>query len=130
MGRHNTGPAPGRRRVIEGLTVLATLALLLIFSAAGYYGGGEALFAAAALTTTGGFIFAVATGSVYHGLLYRILHGAGPAPRRWWLHPVRHHGLIPEKKRRRVMVWFHAGAAGFFVTLAGCALLLVWILLY
>ena len=33
-------------------------------------------------------------------------------------------------KRRRVMAWCHAGAAGFFVTLAGCALMLLWIILY
>lgn len=116
--------------MIEGITILGTAALLLVFSAAGYYGGGETLFAAAILTVAGGLVFAIAAGSVYHGLLYRTLAPKGRLPRGWWLHPVRHHGRVPKKKRRRVMAWFHAGAAGFFVTLAGCALMLVWIVLY
>jgi hypothetical protein len=111
------------------LTIAATAALLFAFSAAGYLGGGETLFAAAMLVTAGGLTFGVATGTVYHGMLYKAL-GQQVRPPRWWLHPTRHHDLVPKEKRRRVMAWCHAGAAGFLVTLSGCFLLLLWIVLY
>jgi hypothetical protein len=35
------------------------------------------------------------------------------------------HQHLSPALRRRVMPWFYAGAAGFFVALAGCAVVLV-----
>lgn len=116
--------------MIEALTILAAAAVLLAIAAAGYFGGGEILFAVAAVIVAGGFLFAFVTGTLYHAELLFSIRTAGRPPRFWWLHPSRHHGLIPERKRRRVMAWYHAGAAGFFITLAGCGLLLLWIILY
>jgi len=69
----------------------------------------------------GGLAFGVPTGLGYHVALRRSLLRIGALPARWWLQPTSLHGLIPDADRRHVLGWCYAGAAGFFVTIAGCA---------
>ena len=69
----------------------------------------------------GGLAFGVPTGLWYHVALRRSLLRAGALPARWWLQPTSLNGRIPDTDRRHVLAWCYAGAAGFFVTIAGCA---------
>jgi hypothetical protein len=69
-----------------------------------------------------GLAFGVPTGFVYHVELRRALRCAGRLPARWWLHPTALHGDLPVRDLGRVLAWCVAGAAGFAVTILGCAL--------
>jgi hypothetical protein len=73
-------------------------------------------------TTLAGLAFGVPTGVLYHVALRRSLLSCARLPERWWLNPTALHGEIPEADRLRVLGWCGAGAAGFLVTLAGCAI--------
>ena len=80
------------------------------------------LFAGAA-TTAVGLAFGVATGFWYHVALARALSPVKALTPRWWLQPVPLHARLDADGRRRVLPWFYAGAAGFFVTVVGMALI-------
>lgn len=67
----------------------------------------------------GGFLIAVPTGIQYHIELYRSLKPTGLLPDNWYWNPIDCNDLVAEKDRRRVLAWCFAGAAGFFVVLAG-----------
>ena len=105
----------------EALLVLAFVAAL---------GGGAlawSLLATEALLLSGlwlvatGFALGIPTGFWYHVELRRVLLRAGALPPRWWLHPTRLHGAIPRERWWRVMSWCYAGAFGWLVSAAGCA---------
>ena len=81
------------------------------------------LLAAGAVTTAAGLAFGVATGFWYHVALARVLAPMNALTPRWWLRPVPLHDRLDEAGRQRVLPWFYAGAAGFFVTVAGMALI-------
>ena len=72
-----------------------------------------------------GLAFGVPTGAVYHVALRNALIDAERLPARWWLQPTALHDAIPDADRRRVLAWCYAGAAGFLVTIAGCALVAI-----
>jgi hypothetical protein len=72
-----------------------------------------------------GLAFGVPTGAIYHVALRNALLGADRLPARWWLQPTSLHGEIPASARTRVLAWCYAGALGFLVTIAGCALVAV-----
>jgi len=69
-----------------------------------------------------GLAFGVPTGFAYHLALRHSLRTAGRLPARWWLHPTALHGELPREDRARVLAWCAAGAAGFVVSVLGCAL--------
>jgi hypothetical protein len=81
------------------------------------------LLVVGAVTTGAGLAFGVATGLWYHIALARALARMKALTPRWWLRPVPLHARLDEAGRRRVLPWFYAGAAGFFVTVAGMALI-------
>jgi len=72
-----------------------------------------------------GLAFGVPTGAIYHVALRNALLGAERLPARWWLQPTALHGEIPAAARGRVLAWCYAGALGFLVTVAGCALVAI-----
>lgn len=72
-----------------------------------------------------GLLFGLPTGAWYHVELRRALLRNGELPARWWLQPTRLHGRIPAPDRRRVLGWCLAGAAGFGVTVLGCAVVAI-----
>ena len=78
---------------------------------------------AGAWTTAAGLGFGLATGLWYHIVLAKGLLAAKALTPRWWLRPEALHRRLDAKGQQRVMPWFYAGAAGFFVTILGLALI-------
>jgi len=76
-------------------------------------------------TAAAGLAFGVPTGAVYHLALRSALLRAQRLPARWWLNPTSLHDELSEPVRTRVLAWCYAGAAGFFVTIAGCGLVAI-----
>jgi len=76
-------------------------------------------------TTAAGLAFGVPAGAVYHLALRNALLRAQRLPARWWLNPTSLHDALPDTVRTRVLGWCYAGAAGFLVTIAGCALVAI-----
>ena len=76
-------------------------------------------------TAAAGLAFGVPTGAVYHLALRSALLRAQRLPARWWLNPTALHDELPASVRTRVLAWCYAGAAGFLVTIAGCALVAI-----
>lgn len=107
--------------MIEGLLMLGLLVAMAAVWAAWAFVPLDALILAGAAIAGAGLVFGVPTGIVYHVLLRRSLVRAGSLPPRWWLRPTSLHARIPAVDRRRVLAWCYAGAAGFLVTLVGCA---------
>jgi hypothetical protein len=70
----------------------------------------------------GGLAFGVPTGFWYHVALRRSLRAIDALPDRWYWRPIELHHRIPSGDRRSVLAWCYAGALGFLVTIAGCAL--------
>jgi hypothetical protein len=106
--------------VLEIAIVAATLALL----GAGSLATGlapDALVVAGAWILAAGLGFGLPTGAVYHLELRRALTRSGALPRRWWLHPTSHHGLVPAEDAPRVLFFCRAGALGCAVAFLGCA---------
>ena len=46
------------------------------------------------LMLVAGLVEGVPTGFWYHVVLRRVLIQHGPLPRRWWIHPTRHHAQL------------------------------------
>jgi len=68
-----------------------------------------------------GMLLGVPTGFWYHVRLYRALRAHGPLPARWWLRPTALHADLSGPERAAVLRWFYLGGAGFLLTAAGCA---------
>lgn len=85
----------------------------------------ETLLAWSAGLLAAGFALGLPAGAGYHLLLARALGAAGRLERRWWLRPTSFHAALAAADRRRILRWFRAGAAGFLLVAAGCALLFV-----
>lgn len=84
-----------------------------------------ALLVAGAWTIAIGLAFGVPTGAIYHLALRRSLLAASRLPARWWWNPTALHDAIPAADRTHVLAWCYAGAAGFLVTVLGCALVAI-----
>jgi hypothetical protein len=107
--------------LLEGWIALGLIAVL------GALGGAfvlppELLLIAGFWVAVAGLGFGVPTGLLYHWALRRALAAVDRLPPRWWVHPTSLHDRLPPEARPTVMAWCTAGAAGFLVSLAGCAL--------
>lgn len=107
--------------MLEGWIALGLVAVL------GALGGAlalspEILLIAGFWVAAAGLGLGIPTGLLYHWALRRALVTAGRLPPRWWVHPTSLHDRLPAEARPTVMAWCTAGAAGFLVSLAGCAL--------
>lgn len=80
------------------------------------------LLLAGVWTTVAGLALGLSTGLWYHVALLRRLSAARAVAPRWWLRPAAYHAVLDKAGRRRVLPWFYAGGAGFFLTIAGLAL--------
>jgi hypothetical protein len=67
-----------------------------------------------------GLGFGLPTGLLYHLALHRSLARTGRLPRRWWLHPIALHPLVPSEDALRVLGWCRLGAFGCAVAFLGC----------
>jgi hypothetical protein len=100
------------------LGLLAALGAL----AAAFAVAPATLLIAGVWTTAAGLALGVPTGAIYHVALRRSLLAVARLPERWWWNPTALHDAIPRGDRLRVLTWCYAGAAGFLVTVIGCAL--------
>ena len=107
--------------MIEIAAAFGIVLVLLLVVLAGGFAYADLLLYAGACVTALGLIIGVAAGIVYHVALFRALSPLGILRPGWWWRPTILHGYLSPELRRRVMPWFHAGAAGFLVALAGCA---------
>lgn len=107
------------------LEALISLAIVVLFSVVGWAAnaGGEAMIWGGMAIVGFGFAYGLPTAAVYHWLLYRSLVRVGRLPRRWWLSPPAHHGLLPAEDRRPVFLWGAIGGSGFGVIVLGLLVL-------
>lgn len=103
------------------MELLIVLGLVVGFAATAIV-AWTSLLLAGALVTGAGLAFGLPAALWYHIVLARALLAAKALGPRWWLQPVAQHARLDEAGRRRVMPWFHAGGAGFVVTVIGLAL--------
>ena len=89
----------------------------------------ELVLTAGALCSAAGLLVGIPTGLWYHVELHACLRRHGELPAHWWVHPVALHPLIPETCRGRVMAWFYVGGLGFLITVLGCGIVVLGILL-
>jgi len=85
----------------------------------------EWIVSAGVTCTALGMLLGVPTGLWYHVRLYAALRRQGPLPALWWLRPHSLHGQLAEGERSGVLRWFYLGGAGFALTAAGCALVIL-----
>lgn len=100
------------------LGFFAALAALAV----GFAVAPPALLVAGFWLALAGLAFGVPTGFYYHVALRRSLVAIDALPARWWWSPTALHDAIPDADRAWVLAWCYVGAAGFLVTVLGCAL--------
>jgi hypothetical protein len=61
----------------------------------------------------------IPTGFWYHVVLRRILVERGALPRRWWIHPTRHHDQLTPEEHHRIRLWFVLGGIGYAIAVTG-----------
>jgi hypothetical protein len=109
--------------VIETALVLGAVLALGLGTAVAAWLPPDALFLAGVRLVAVGLAFGVPTGLLYHVELRRALVVAGALPERWWLRPTALHRHVPPALRARVLGWCYAGAAGFILSMLGCAVI-------
>ena len=114
--------------VLEIIVVFAVGLVLLVVAAGGGFPFAGLLLGVGAGVTALGLLLGGIAGLAYHVALFRALSPRGLLQARWWWRPTSLHARLAPGERRRVLAWFYAGAAGFLVTLAGCAIILAAIL--
>jgi hypothetical protein len=104
---------------------LIAAGLLLVLVAGGAAAGlpPDAWLRAGFVLVAVGLGFGVPAGAVYHWALQRALAPRGLLPPKWWLRPTGLHSRLPAAARGPVLLWCGIGAAGFAVTVAGCAVI-------
>ena len=110
--------------MVEVAAALGVVLVLLVAAAGGNFSHADLLLGAGAGVTAFGLSVGVAAGVVYHAALFRALSPLGILRPGWWWRPTSLHVHLSSAQRRSVMPWFSVGAAGFFVALAGCAVVL------
>ncbi len=114
--------------MVEITAVFAVVLVLIVIAAGGDFAYAGLLLSVGAGVLALGLIVGVTAGIVYHVALFRALSPLGVVRAGWWWRPTSLHAYLSPVQRRWVMPWFYAGAAGFFVVLAGCAVVLAAIL--
>jgi hypothetical protein len=115
--------------VIEALLVLAGVVLLAGAGLVAPLVSPESVVAVGLACTAAGMAFGVPTGLWYHVRLRACLAVRGELPERWWLRPVALHGRLRPAERPAVMRWFYAGGLGFLLTVLGCAVVVLGVVL-
>jgi len=110
--------------MVEIAAVIGVILVLLAAAAGGEFPHADLLLGVGAAVVAIGLIAGVGAGVVYHVALFRSLKPLGILRPGWWWQPTNLHAHLSPEQRRGVMPWFFAGAAGFFVVLAGCAVIL------
>lgn len=111
--------------MVETLIALTALAALVALGWLGPLVPLEWVVSAGVACIALGMLVGVPTGVWYHVRLHAALQPRGALPARWWLRPLVLHDRLEADERAAVLRWCYAGAAGFFVTVAGCALVIL-----
>lgn len=106
--------------MIEALLVLLAVGLLSGLALVGPMLPPEWVVAGGGVCTILGLLLGVPTGFWYHVRLRACLLRRAELPQRWWLRPVRLHERLEAAERPEVMLWFALGGAGFGLTILGC----------
>jgi hypothetical protein len=101
---------------------LAVAVLVLLYLLLLTLPGIELQAVLGAVATLVGLLGGGSAGIVYHLALRRTLSRLEQSTRGWLWSPVSRHALLDELGRRQVLPWFRAGAAGFFLCVAGIGL--------
>ena len=112
----------------EGLIALTVIVVLVASILAALWLPWELLLVTGFVGISAGLLLGLPTGFLYHLRLRQCLLMSPPLPPRWWLRPTRFHDRIGEAQRRRVMVPFYLGAAGFFLILFGAGVVALGLL--
>ena len=86
---------------------LISLAIVILFSVLAWAAnaGAEGMVWGGIAIATIGFAYGLPTAAVYHWRLWRVLVREDRLPRRWWVSPPAHHGLLPPADRPGVVLW-------------------------
>jgi hypothetical protein len=114
--------------MVEIAAVFAVALVLLVVAAGGGFAYAGLLLGIGAGVAALGLLFGGTAGFGYHVTLFRALSPTGGLSPGWWWRPTELHGRLTPAQRRSVLPWFYAGAAGFLMVLAGCAIVLAAIL--
>jgi hypothetical protein len=114
--------------MLEIAVVFGVALVLLVVAAGGGFAYAGLLLGVGAGIAALGLVFGVGAGLGYHVALFRALSPTGGLGSGWWWRPTALHGRLTPAQRRRVLPWFFAGAGGFLMVLAGCAIVLAAIL--
>ena len=115
--------------MIEALLVFAGVGLLAAAGLIAPLVPPEWIVLAGGACAAAGMAFGVPTGLWYHVRLRGFLAARDDLPARWWLRPVELHPRLEPQERPPVMRWFYAGGIGFLLTVLGCALVVLGVLL-
>ncbi len=107
--------------MFEAALALGLLFYLLLLALPGI----ELQLLAGGFLTVVGLLGGGSAGAIYHLALHRELARLGASTRGWLWSPVSLHPLLDDRGRHRVLPWFRAGAAGFFLCLAGIGMVAV-----
>ena len=111
--------------MFEALIVFGLLVLLVGAGWAALLFEWQMIAAVGIAIALAGLLLGLPTGFYYHVVLHRFLAPRGVLPPGWYWAPARHHRHLEPHERRRVFVWFYAGAAGFVLIMLGCAVVLL-----
>ncbi|HVP31832.1 MAG TPA: hypothetical protein VMW35_22010 [Myxococcota bacterium] len=125
MSRTRDPSQAEEQRVLEILLMLAVVAVLGAWALLGSTLPVATVLFGGIWLVVAGLALGVPTGAIYHVALWRSLGRAKLLPARWWLHPTSLHDRIPEPDRLHVLAWCYLGAAGFLLTLLGCAVVAI-----
>jgi hypothetical protein len=115
--------------VVEFLVVALMLVLLGGMTVLGLLLRFDVVLGLGALLLAVGLLLGLPTGFLYHLRLFQALRPQGGMPRWWWLSPTRHNQRLREDARDDVLRWFRLGGLGFMLTVLGCGVILLGVLL-
>ena len=115
--------------VIEAIAVLTLVGTLGVLALVAPLVSIEPVLFAGSACAALGLLVGVPTGFWYHVRLRASLLRVGRLPERWWVHPVALHGKIPAEERALVLLWFYVGGLGFVLTMLGCLVVALAVLL-
>ena len=105
--------------------IVAALVALTILPRVVSIGG---LLAVGAVCIVVGLVFGLPVALYYHVRLFRGLHGLGASTDRWWVDPRPLQKVLPESEQRLLTRIFWVGGAGFLVSIVGCIVLAMGVL--
>ena len=115
--------------MIEIFVVAAIFMVLLVIASGGAIVKWNVLLLVGGAVVLVSLVAGVGAGVGYHVALYRILAPRNILKKGWIWNPTSYHGHLSAAGRKTVMPWFYTGVTCLFISFAGCAVVLIGILL-